>query len=479
MKHYYLVCLLIVCSQVQILQSASNQRMLSEEEIDLVIAHPDIRFVYLPKEIGACISELPQITCLKNCSCAVQDVYLLSFNHSSIMRHDCAVTAIPEIKKIYQDHRPEFLDVSLCDYMVRKLEAYETALAKGDADFVCSVDDRSGKCASVKVECNLIVNNNTQLNTLTVLGDQSIAGKLFVDNIYTASINNVPFDQLSTYTFTDNKFFIVDAADSSKQFIFDIQGSPSTVTTFVTNPSTNRTITAPDIDGTIVVAQTGTNEVFIGSTGPLHGSNSGIQYSTTFANRAQLRTNQYGANTGIPGISTFKSRGTNIGDLAPVQAGDVIYRATAVGVTDNLSIPLSGLISVNVAPGGVPAGQGYIATDYELQLVSLDGPANGRRPVYKITSEGVVQMLETTSSGPHTTVPSGVITLDSTGNFIVANSKLAANARILLTVQPGPLPTGMICVSALTANSGFTITSTAGAADAGVNVYYQIYTPLS
>jgi len=277
----------------------------------------------------------------------------------------------------------------------------------------------------------------------------------------------------------DNAFTIVDAVDATKQLQFDVQGSPSTITTMITNPTTSRNLIAPDIDGTILVAQTGTNEVFIGGpTGPLHGSGSGIQYSTDVASRAQIRFNQYGNNTGVPGISTFKSRSTIIGGLAPVQPGDVIYRSTAVGVTDNLSIPLSGLISVNVAANGVPAGQGYIATDYELQLVSLDGPANGRRVVYKMTSEGVQEFLETTSAGSHTTVPTGVVTLDSTGNITVLNSKIPANARILLTVQPGVAPTGTVYVSAITANTSFTITSNAGATDSGVNVYYQIFIPL-
>jgi len=280
-------------------------------------------------------------------------------------------------------------------------------------------------------------------------------------------------------TIIDNQFTIVDAVDATKQLQFDVQGATATVTTFITNPTVNRNLITPDIDGTIIVAQTGTNEVFIGGpTGPLHGSGSGIQYSTDVASRAQIRFNQYGNNTGVPGVSTFKSRSAVIGGLAPVQPGDVIYRATAVGVTDNLSIPLSGLISVNVAPGGVPAGQGYIATDYELQLVSLDGPANGRRVVYKMTSEGVQELLETTSAGSHTTVPTGLVTLDGTGNITVLNSKIPANARILLTIQPGVAPVGTIYVSAITANTSFTITSNAGASDSGVNVYYQIYIPL-
>jgi hypothetical protein len=95
-----------------------------------------------------------------------------------------------------------------------------------------------------------------------------------------------------------------------------------------------------------------------------------------------------------------------------------------------------------------------------------------------MTSEGVTQLLETTSAGSHTTVPTGVVTLDVTGNITVLNSKIPANARILLTVQPGVAPTGIVYVSAITANTSFVVTSNAGAADSGVRVYYQIYVPL-
>jgi hypothetical protein len=279
--------------------------------------------------------------------------------------------------------------------------------------------------------------------------------------------------------FQDSNFSVVDATDQTKSVKFDVQGSTSTTTTIVTNPTVNRNFITPDIDGKAIVEQTGTNMVFIGGpVGQLHGSNAGIQYSTDVTNRAQIRLNLYGANGGGPGMTSFKSRSNVYGGLAPIIPGDSIYRLTAIGVTDNLSIPLSGSISINVPTNGVPVGQGYIATEYELQLVSLDGPSNGRRVVHKITSEGVPQLLETTSPGSHTTVPSGLITLGGAGNIIVPNNKIPSNARIILTVQPGPAPIGNIYVSNITPNTSFTITSTAGGGDTGVNVYYQIYIPL-
>jgi hypothetical protein len=272
---------------------------------------------------------------------------------------------------------------------------------------------------------------------------------------------------------TDTDFLIVDAADPSRHLQFLVQGSPSTTTTFITDPSVDRSLTTPDIDGTIIVEQTGTHEVFIGGpTGPLHGSNSGIQYSSTFASRAQIRENQYGNNTGVPGISTFKSRGATIGSLAPVQPGDVIYRATAVGVTDNLSIPLSGFISIIVAPNGVPIGQGWIATDYEIQLVPLAGPANGRRQIFRITSEGIFHIRETANS------MAGVATTTASGSVTVPNTQITATSRITLTIQDGgTIPTGFVYVSSRIIGTSFTITSST--ADIGVPVYYQIWEPTS
>ena len=347
---------------------------------------------------------------------------------------------------------------------------------------ICSLNITCGANVSNATFGNLVVTGTTTTGslislslitgqTLSIANDATIGGNLTVNGTITAA------GGLSG-TFKDTQFAIVDATDATKKLQFDVQGNPGTTTTIITNPTSNRALTTTNYDGTLLAADSAGGQVFINSDVSLHGSNSGIQYSSTVSNRAQLRVNQYGANTGVPGLTSFKSRGLTIGSLAPVQAGDVIFRDSAIGVTDNLSIPLSAAISINVPAGGVPAGQGYIATEYELQLVSLDGPANGRRTVFKISSEGVPQLLETTSAGPHTTVPSGVVTLGAAGTVTVLNSKIPANARINLTVQPGPAPVGAVYVSAITANTSFTINSNAGAADAGLNVYYQIYIPL-
>jgi len=187
---------------------------------------------------------------------------------------------------------------------------------------------------------------------------------------------------------------------------------------------------------------------------------------------------QYGKNNDIPGIISLKSRGLNSGDLAPVKVGDTLYQETISGVTDINTVPTAASVSITVPTGGVPTGQGYVATEFSVGLTSLDGPAKGMRPVFKISSEGVLQLLETTSTGSHTTVPSGIVTLNSSGIGTVTNVKIPANARILLTAQPTKAPKGAMFVSAITPNTSFTIKSTSGATDAGVNVFYMILVPL-
>ena len=349
--------------------------------------------------------------------------------------------------------------------------------------------DTARRSKNIKTLCNLIVRNCARIKNLTVTGNATIVGNLNVNGDEQVAGNLTVNGTITapggfSGIFKDTQFAIVDATDPTKELKFDVQGNSGTTTTIITNPTTNRTLTTTNYDGTLLAVTTDPlgGQVFINSDTALLGSNSGIQYSTTSSSRAQVRLNQFGNNAGVPGISTFKSRGTVIGSsgasLAPVQPGDVIFRDTAVGVTDNLSIPLSGFISINVPANGVPAGQGYIATEYELQLVSLDGPANGRRVVFKVSSEGVLELLESTSAGPHTTVPTGVVTLGAAGTVTVLNNKIPANARVTLTIQPGPVPVGTVYVSNITANTSFTIASNAGAADAGLQVYYQIYIPL-
>ena len=296
-----------------------------------------------------------------------------------------------------------------------------------------------------------------------------------LDLICTGDLNGI---------FKDNFFSVVAATDATKKVKFSVQGNSGYTTTILTNSSYNRVLMTPDYNGIVLAASTDAGstlgQVFIGANQSLpyiSPSNAGLQYSSNILNRGSIRVNQYGNNVGIPGITTFKSRGTNVGDMVGVSDGDVIFRVTAEGATGNLATPLSALISINVPTGGT-VNPTFIATEYELQLVSLDSTTtNQRRVVFKINSEGMHQMRETAAFSGQTS-PSGIIQLGIGGTIAVANARIVANSRVTLTIQPSAAPpVGVIYVSAITSGIGFSVTSTS-ALDVGQNIYYQIYIPL-
>lgn len=230
---------------------------------------------------------------------------------------------------------------------------------------------------------------------------------------------------------------------------------------------------------------TGRARLLVGLTGRDNGSSAGIQLASTTANQSQYRSSQYGGHTGNPGMSTFKSRGSTVGALEPVQVGDVIFGATAVGVTSNRSIPLSGLIQLITT--AVPDAAGWIGTDFAVELVSRNGPANGRRRVFRITSEGVPQLyeqrtvmsqLQDGAAGLATIVGSG-------GSVTVANANVTADSRFTLTIQdsaalPPPVPVASVYVSARSVGTSFTI-STIGPTPnpPGLVIYWQIWEPVN
>lgn len=313
-----------------------------------------------------------------------------------------------------------------------------------------------------------------KLHTLMCLIGCFSVGMQAVDGKMATSTKQTPV--ISAVLFPDNVIRVVSQTDVSKYLNFSVQGEDSTTTTLVTNQTANRTLNLPDVSGTAVVAQTGTNQVVIGAAKALHNSRAGMQYNSAVAQTAQLRFNQYGLNTGVPGMTTFKSRSAKVGNLSAVNAGDILLQNAAVGVASNLTTPLCALMNINAV--AVPAGKNYVASEFELKLVSVDGPAKPRT-VFKVSSEGALQLLESTSTAGTSMAPSGVATLNSKGVLAVANTKLPANARVLLTIQPSSkAPQGTVYVSDIQAHTGFTITSTGGAKDAGLKVYYQVYIPL-
>jgi len=225
-----------------------------------------------------------------------------------------------------------------------------------------------------------------------------------------------------------------------------------------------------------VIIDRATGEILIGQDVVDHGSNAGIQYASQVNNRAQLRMSQYGAVAGAPGLSAFKSRGPIGGPDAGVVDLDPLWRVSAVGVTANgLLIPIAAFITIQVPVGG--AQPTYVASEYELQLVPLAGPTNSRRIVFKITSQGVPVLRETIAANAPTTDPAaGIAVLDAAGQLVILNKNVSGKTRFALHPQDtGTIVTGVVRPTARVPGTSFTIASTAGAADAGVSVYWQLW----
>ena len=215
-----------------------------------------------------------------------------------------------------------------------------------------------------------------------------------------------------------------------------------------------------------------TFQVFVNQGGAaVLGSNAGLQLSSTTANRGACRMNQFGANAGVPGITGFKSRGATVGALASCVVGDVLFRATAVGIpADNVSFPLAGWLGIQVPTAGV--GANYLATEFEVRLTPLAGPINGHKQAFLVGSDGKLHGREAANTF------AGVAVLGAAGTVVVGNAQVTATTKFQLSVQDaGPAPTGMVYQSARVAATSFTIASSAGAADAGVAVYYQLWEP--
>jgi hypothetical protein len=216
--------------------------------------------------------------------------------------------------------------------------------------------------------------------------------------------------------------------------------------------------------------------VLIGQNVKDHGSNAGIQYTTTVPNRAQLRTNQYGPVTAGPGMTGFKSRGPIGGPDVAVIDLDLLWRATAIGVAPNLGIPLAGTISIQVPTGGAVGANAWCATEFEVALVALLGGSNARRSVFKVMSEGQLALRETTVAPAIGSPSAGVAVLGAAGAVTVANANVAAGTRIVLAPQDGvPNVSGVVRPISRVVGTSFTIESTALAVDAGASIYWQLW----
>lgn len=456
---------------------------LSEKDAGLIVSHPEIDFAYIPEKIAKTFLLIEPVFSENQRNACVDELYYYLHNDYNIAPETTIKDILKDCTRILESKKNE-KNVNSLNKIAQELYFYNEDLWNDKASIFIGEEETSGG-KHTKIDCMLASHQNCsgrrRYSSSTknckckkcppgATGPTGPTGPRGLQGAQGGTGATGPTGGFNG-TIADTAFTIVDATIPTKQLMFDIKGSPLTLTTIVTDPTADRNFITPDIDGTALVAQTGTDIVYIG--GPISSfptSNAGIQYNSLIANRAQIRENQFGNHTGVPGVSTFKSRGLTLGALAPVQVNDVIFRDTSVGVTDNLSIPLSGLISIRVS--SVPPASGWIGTDYELQLVSKNGPANGRRIVFMVNSEGILQVRET----PNTMA--GVMRTGVGGTITVSNTNISTTSRITLTIQntgPGNPPTGFVYVSAKTAGSGFTIQSSSSQSD--IDVYYQIWEP--
>ena len=194
--------------------------------------------------------------------------------------------------------------------------------------------------------------------------------------------------------------------------VWKVNGNTNGVEEYI---GTNDNFALPFRTNNIEVARfttdgSGLTRFYINATTNLHGSNAGIQYATTFANRAQLRVNAYGAHTGVAGITGFKSRGLTVGATQSVLAGDTLFRITAIGISgDNTSLNLAALVDLKVSPGGVFAA--YVATDFTIDLMNLAGV---RTQKFIVTSEGFVGLGTAT-------IPTATLHIGGTFRYVDGN----------------------------------------------------------
>lgn len=160
-----------------------------------------------------------------------------------------------------------------------------------------------------------------------------------------------------------------------------------------------------------------------------------------------------------PGIASAEAfGGGTLGDPL-VQSPPGIPSAEAFGtatahITDALIQPAPGI------PSEEAFGGGRIG-DFDMALVRVQFPF-----VDGLTGNSDV-LLEFPSDG--------IITLDAGGVKVIADPRVTALSRIMVTAQDGGVvPQGNLYIAARTVGVGFTIQST-NAADAGVVVYYQIW----
>jgi len=216
--------------------------------------------------------------------------------------------------------------------------------------------------------------------------------------------------------------------------------------------------------------------VFINNAGPVGGSGSGMQYSSTVSGRAALRLSQYGNNAGVQNVGFFKSRGATVGALGALVVGDSILNLTGSGVTGNgLLVPIAAIFDAIIPAGGVFAQS--LSPDFRWQLAR--DFVNSRREVWRMV--GLTGDFVMKNAGQRIQIKEGANAMQgvasiAAGPVTIANTLITANTRISLTWQDGAgVPSGTPYVVSRVVGASFTIQSTA--VEAGVNVFWQLWEP--
>jgi hypothetical protein len=278
-------------------------------------------------------------------------------------------------------------------------------------------------------------------------------------------------------TFLDSAFEIDNAGDLTKKLKTDLSGQGAgTTTTISTQATISRPFRLPNQSGTAVVQQDTTGLVLLGQLIQDQGSNAGVQMASLTGNRGAFRGSQYGANTGAPGVVGFKSRGLTIGAKLSVAVGDILWRATAIGVTGNdTDIPLAGTIGFEIPAGGVFTSS--LSPDFLVALAK--DSANSRRNTWRFVGLNGDLNMELEGSRLRlkegANAMQGVATLGVGGTITVANTLITANSRIMISIQDGAVPLGITYLASRIVGTSFTLSST-NAADT-VTVAWQIWEP--
>jgi len=179
--------------------------------------------------------------------------------------------------------------------------------------------------------------------------------------------------------------------------------------------------------------------------------------------------------------TTFKNIGIfpitiNSGVLSSSVPSTVTYNPNDLFIAESLEDSVVKLLTLGViAPANITS-QGIDGT-----VVTYTPTTSSNWPSVPTTLEAALDSLASlrkaiTAQG--ILIGAGLATLNGSGTLAVANALIAATSRIVLTVQDtGAAPTGRIYNSARSNGVSFTILSSAGVADAGVIVYYQIWGP--